>query len=77
MQLNIDTTQTTTNIPDCMKLHELQCTASEDERLQYLIEDILQGWPENRDQIPQDMRTYWTFPDYIAVTDMVIITEGI
>ena len=61
MQFNIDTIQATTNIPDCMTIHELQQAKSQDEHLLCLKEHIIQGWPENRDQIPQDMRTYWTF----------------
>ena len=53
--------QTTTNIPDYMTVHELQQAMSQDEYLQHLEEHIIKDWPENRDQIPQDMRIYWTF----------------
>ena len=61
MQLNIDAIQTTTNIPDGMTMHELQQATLQDEHLEHLNEHIIQGWPENRYQIPQDMRTYWLF----------------
>ena len=57
MQLDIDTLQTTTNIPDCMTMHELQQVMSQDEQVQHIKEHITQGWLENRAQIPQNMRT--------------------
>ena len=61
MQLNTDALQTPTNIPDCMTMHELQQATLQDEYLQCLKEHIIQGWPENREQMPQDMTTYQTF----------------
>ena len=73
MQLNINAMQATTNIPDCMTIHELQHVTSQDEHLQQLKEHIIQGWPENRDQIPQDLRMYWTLQDDMAVIDQVIL----
>ena len=51
MQSKINTIQTTTNITDCVTVHELQRATSQ----------IVQGWPKSRDQILQDMRTKWTF----------------
>ena len=36
-------------------MHKLQQATSQEEILQPLKEHIIQGWPENRDQIPQDM----------------------
>ena len=56
-----------------MIIHELQQTTLQDEHLQCLTEHIIKGWPENSDQIPQDMRTYWTLFDDMAVTDTVIL----
>ena len=61
MQININTIQTTTNIPECMTIHELQHATSQKEHLQHLKDYVIQGWPESRDQIQQDMRPYWTF----------------
>ena len=71
MQLNIDSTQRTTNLPNCMIIHELQQAMSQDEHLHHLKDHIIQGWPESRDQVPSDMRTYWMFKDYMAVIDGV------
>ena len=42
-----------------MRIHELQQAMSQDEHLHCIKEHIIQGLPENRDQILQDMRTYW------------------
>ena len=61
MLLNIDTIQTMTNIPDCMTIQQLQQGTSQDDHLQQLKCYIIRGWPENKDQIPQDMQTYWKF----------------
>ena len=55
MQLNINAIQTTTYIPDCMKIQELQQVTSQDEHLQHLHDHIVRGWPEHRDEIPLDM----------------------
>ena len=41
MQLNINAIQTSTNISDCMKIHKLQQTTSQDEHLQSLKEHII------------------------------------
>ena len=61
MQLNINATQTTTNIPDIMTIQELQQAASQEDHLQQPKEQIIKGWPGNKDQILQDMRTYIKF----------------
>ena len=65
--------QTTTNIPDCMTTQELLQAMLQAEHLQWLQEYIIRGWLENRDQISQDMRTYLTFLDDMAVIEGVIL----
>ena len=74
MHLNINAMQTTTNIPDCITINELQQAISQDTHLQYLKEQIIQSWLEDRDQIPQDMRTYGIFQDDMAMVDGVHLT---
>ena len=32
-----------------------------------------QGWPTGRNEIPQDMRPYWTFRDNLEVIDGVLM----
>ena len=56
-----------------MTMQELQYATSQDEHSQHLQEYITRGWPENRDHIPQNMRTYWMFQDDMAVIDGVIL----
>ena len=51
---------------------ELQHKTALDNQLQQLKEHI-KGWQENKDNIPQDPRPYWTFQDDMAVTDRVIL----
>ena len=50
----------------------LQLVTSQDEHPQQLKEHII-GWPDNKDQILQYMRPYWTFHDDMEVTDRVIL----
>ena len=73
--LNIDAKQATTNIPECMTVHELQQATPQDEHLQHPKDHIIKGWPESRDQIPQDMRTYQMFWDDMAVFGWIILKE--
>ena len=37
------------------------------------MEYITQRWSDNKDQLPQDIKTYWTFRDDMAVIDNVVI----
>ena len=56
-----------------MTVHELQQAMSQDQHLQHLKDYVIEGWPESRDQIPQDIRTYWTLRDDMAIIDGIII----
>ena len=51
IQVNIDTMQTTTNIPGCKTIQELQQAMSHNEHLQELREHITKDCSENKDQI--------------------------
>ena len=75
MQLNVDTIQTTTNILDCMTIQPLQQATLQDDHLQLLKDYIIRGWPDSKDQIPQDMWTYWTLWDDMAVINGAILTS--
>ena len=52
MQININAIQLTTNMPGCMIFNELMGATSQDQHLQQLMEYIIQGWPDNREQLP-------------------------
>ena len=58
---------------ECMTMCELQEVTYHDQHLQHLMEHVTQGWPDSKNQLPQDMRTYWTFRDDMAVIDWVVI----
>ena len=73
MQVNIKTIETTTNIQQCMSMCELQQESSWDNHLQQLKEQIIKGWPENKDHMAQNFRLYQMFQDDVAVIDQVIL----
>ena len=56
-----------------MAMHELKEATSQDQHLQHLMGYVTQGWPERKNQLPQDIRTYWTLRDDMAVIDGVVI----
>ena len=73
MQVNVNIVETTTNIPEFMTILELQHETALDNHLQQLKEGIIKGWPENKDNLPQNLRPYWTFQDDMAIIDRVMI----
>ena len=72
MQVNMNTVEAATKIPECMTICELQHETALDNHLLQLKECITKGWTENKDNMPQNLRPYWTFQDDIAVIDGVI-----
>ena len=44
--------QSTTNILECMTMCELQEATSQDQHLQHLMEYVIQGWPNSKNQLP-------------------------
>ena len=61
MQVNINNIETSTNIPECMTIHELQHETDQDNHLQQLKECIMKGWLESKDSIAKNLRQDWTF----------------
>ena len=51
MQININAIQLTINVPYCMTFNELKDVTSPDQHLKQLLEYLIQGWPDNRDQL--------------------------
>ena len=37
------------------------------------MEYAIQGWPENKNQLPQDIRTYWMLRDDMTAIDGVVL----
>ena len=67
MQVSINIKETSTNIPECMMICNLQHEIDQDNHLQQLKECIIKGWPA------QNLRPCWTFWDAMAVIDWVIL----
>ena len=65
MQISINAIQLTTNVLECMRVNKLKEVTYQDKHLQRLI----QRWPDKKDQLPQDIRTYWMFKDDMVVID--------
>ena len=63
----------TTYILECMRMYKLQEATPQDQHLQHLMQYVIQGWPESKNQPPLDIRTYWTFRDNMAVIDGIVI----
>ena len=75
MQVNINTVETATNIPKCMRICELQHKTALDNHLQQMKEYIIKELLENKDNIAQNLRSYCTFQDDMAFIDRVILKD--
>ena len=56
MQVNINTVETATNIPECITICGMQYETAVDNHIQQLKECIIKGWPENKDNIRHNLR---------------------
>ena len=56
-----------------MSVQQVQQATAHDEHLQHVKGFITAGWPESKEQIHQDFRTYWSFRDDMAVTNGIIM----
>ena len=77
------------NEPMCtgleMKIQDIYLNASEDrcislaketekdETLITLENMIMKGWPEKRDECPQNLKSYWNYRDELSVLDSLIL----
>ena len=76
MKINTDAMCTTTDIPNCINIQELQQVhraTTKDEQLQQLREHIIRNWFQNRNEVLQEITSYWTFRDDMAVIDGIIL----
>ena len=73
MDIQVNTMQTTLNIPECMSILQTQLATVQDEHLQWLKGYIIVGWPEIKDQVQCNIRTYWPFRDDMAVINGIIM----
>ncbi|KAK3084719.1 hypothetical protein FSP39_017965 [Pinctada imbricata] len=48
------------------KLAQFKLCTAQDDQLQSLAETVVQGWPENRHDVPMNIRAYWHYRDEIS-----------
>ena len=55
-------------IEDMQEIEDIQET-TKDAHIQQIKEYIIRGWPSSRNKVTQDIQTYWTFKDDLAMID--------
>ena len=55
------------------KIDELRNETLKDTVLRELLNTIIRGWPERRDNMQKDLRPYWCYRDELSVEDGVIL----
>ena len=53
-------------------LQKVATATSKDGNLMTLAEIIANGWPEDKTQVPPNVRDYWPYRDELAVQDRII-----
>ena len=73
MDIRVDAIQSTTGIPQCMSILQIQQTMAQDEHLQGLKYIIITGWPNTKNQLHIHIRPYWCYKDNLAVIGGVVM----
>ena len=73
MDIRIDAIQSTTDIPECMSMSQIQQASAQDEHLQCLKSFIIRGWPSTKDELHTDLKKYWSYRDELAVIDRIVL----
>ena len=58
MDIQMDTIQNATDMPDCLSMAEMQQVSSQDDHLQQLKSLIIAGWPDSNNKLHADLRPY-------------------
>ena len=58
MDIRVDAIQSVTDIPECISISQIQYTMAWDKHLQCLKNIIIKGWPNTKDELHSDMRSY-------------------
>ncbi|XP_033749332.1 uncharacterized protein K02A2.6-like [Pecten maximus] len=68
--IDIEVNQIVSNLPiSSQKYQEFKRETSKDEALSQLREMIINGWPENKHEIPETAHHYWPFRDELSCID--------
>ena len=73
MELLVDIIQTTTDMPECLSMTDLQQALSQDSHIQKLKHFIITGWPNSKDEISKELQSYWFYRDELAVIDGMVL----
>ena len=73
MDVQVDMIQTTTDMPECVSMAEIQQASSLDNHLEQLKGVIITGWPDSRDEPHVDLQPYCSYRDELAVIDGIIL----
>ena len=73
MDIRIDTTQSMTDISECISISQIQHTSAQDEHLQHLKNIIITGWLGTKDKVHSNLRPYRSYRDDLAVIDGVVM----
>ena len=61
VKVEINAIDTATDITKCRSIQEICKASVKDDHLQQLREHIIRSWSESRNEVPQEIRSYWTF----------------
>ena len=73
MELRRDVIQTTTDMPECLSVTDLQQALSQDSHIQKLKHFIITGWPNSKDEISEELKPYWSYRDELAVINGIVL----
>ena len=73
MDVQVDATQSTTDMLECVSMVEIQQASVQDDHLQKLKSFIISGWPDMKDELHADLKPYWSYRGELAVIDGIIL----
>ena len=73
MELWADVIQTTTDMPECLSITDLQQASSQDSHIQKLKHFIITGWFNSRDDVSEELKPYWAYRDELAVISGIVL----
>ena len=56
MDIQVDAIQSTTDMPECVSIEEIQQALAQDDHLQKLKNFIISGWPDMKDELRAYLR---------------------
>ena len=75
MELWVDVIQTTTHMPKCLSMTDLQQALSQDSHFQKLKHFIITCCPDSKDKVSEGVKLYLSYKDELAVIDCVVLKD--